>query len=624
MTVQKLGKYELIEELGRGGYGTVYLARETVLDVERAVKVLHPALIADPEFIERFRREAKFAARIEHPHIVPVYELDEAEGSYFLVMKYMPGGTLKEYIANEGKLYFEHALEITRQIAEALDFAHSRPEQLIHRDVKPGNILFEADGNARLSDFGFAKALSGTRSASLSASGGMIGTPPYMAPEIWRGKEVTPATDVYSLACMLFEMITGEVLFDGESPPEIMTRHVLDGPQLPERWAQGVPPGMDAVLREALARDIKERISNPGKFYHVLSKLSMADQEQARLDAEEKANREAAAQVQRDAEKAKKREAEVQALREAEQAKKREVEESANGEAEEKVRREREVQERARKQAEKQAQKEAEISVIKKTASPVGLQTSHRIQAWLNNFIDLDWMAVGILAFGWGISWMLFVFLRAYFENIFSEIVGYRLDDVLGNLIGWSISGLLIGAILSISLRSALKDFDWISITIMIIGWTFCWPISTLISYFIEQIFNVHEYAISWGVGGIFVGLLAMLSILRVTKGYDSVAFLSQALGWGIGWGLSTIPENWAYGWVIGGIFMGIGSGIAFQRSLIDFKWKSTVIISIGWAIGWGSLWTLMLYIHPFIGGVIGGVILGIVTQLAFRKDVLF
>ena len=105
----KLGKYELLEELGRGGYGTVYRARETVLDVERAVKVLHPALISDPEFIERFRREAKFAARIEHPHIVPVYELGEYEGSYFLVMKYMPGGSLKELITSEGRLPFERA-----------------------------------------------------------------------------------------------------------------------------------------------------------------------------------------------------------------------------------------------------------------------------------------------------------------------------------------------------------------------------------------------------------------------------------------------------------------------------------------------------------------------------------
>ena len=122
----KLGKYELLEELGRGGYGTVYRALETMLDVERAVKILHPALVSDPEFIERFRREAKFAARIEHPHIVPVYELGQAEGRYFLAMKLMTGKSLKDVLAEKGRLPFERALKITRQIAEALDFAHNQ------------------------------------------------------------------------------------------------------------------------------------------------------------------------------------------------------------------------------------------------------------------------------------------------------------------------------------------------------------------------------------------------------------------------------------------------------------------------------------------------------------------
>jgi len=172
MTLQKLGKYELIEELGRGGYGTVYRAREVVLDVERAVKVLHPALVSDPDFIERFRREARTTAKLEHPNIVPVYELDQVGGSYFLVMRYLAGGSLKALLEREGHLPFERALEITRQVAAALDFAHSEKEILIHRDVKPGNILFEADGETvRLTDFGFAKALSGANSQSVSPAG---------------------------------------------------------------------------------------------------------------------------------------------------------------------------------------------------------------------------------------------------------------------------------------------------------------------------------------------------------------------------------------------------------------------------------------------------------------------
>ena len=267
---KKLGKYELLEALGRGGFGTVYRARDTTLDVERAVKVLHAALVSDPEFIARFQREAKFAAKLEHPNIVPVYELGEIQGSYFLAMKFMPGGSLKDLLAKAGQIAFPRALQITRQIADALEFAHQ--QGLVHRDVKPANILFEAgDSTARLADFGFTKALSGASSASLSVSGGMLGTPSYMAPEVWSGGLVTPATDLYSLACVFFEMITGTVLFAGESPPQIMTRHMLNGPQFPEKWPQGISDGVEMVLRKALARNPAERFANMKDFIAALA-----------------------------------------------------------------------------------------------------------------------------------------------------------------------------------------------------------------------------------------------------------------------------------------------------------------------------------------------------------------
>lgn len=201
-----LGKYELLERIGQGGYGIVYKAQDVVLNVVRAVKVLHPALMAATEFVARFRQEAQMAAGLEHPHIVPVYDLGEDQGSFYLAMKYMPGASLKDRIAQNGRLPFADALEITRQIASTLDFAHGRA--LIHRDVKPGNILFDANGSARLADFGFAKALFVSGSASLSVSGGMVGTPAYIAPEVWSGRGATPASDLYSLACIFYEMIS--------------------------------------------------------------------------------------------------------------------------------------------------------------------------------------------------------------------------------------------------------------------------------------------------------------------------------------------------------------------------------------------------------------------------------
>ncbi|MBC8508365.1 MAG: extracellular solute-binding protein [Anaerolineales bacterium] len=270
MSDQKLGKYILHDELGRGGYGTVYRATDSVLEVQRAVKVLHPALVADPSFIERFRREAKFAARMKHPNIVPVYDLGEAEGRFFLAMEYMPGGSLRDVLTKEGSLSWERTLEITRQIAEALDHIHK--QDLIHRDVKPGNILFDDKGNAYLTDLGFAKALSGAGSASLSITGGMIGTPAYMAPEIWMGEDASPQSDVYSLACVFVEMLTGESLFGGkgDSPsPLVMKRH-FDPLVLPTFSSYDIPNNTNLVLEKALVRDPNNRIKSGGEFVNSL------------------------------------------------------------------------------------------------------------------------------------------------------------------------------------------------------------------------------------------------------------------------------------------------------------------------------------------------------------------
>ena len=277
----KLGKYELLEKIGRGGYGTVYRARETVLEVERAVKVLHPALVSDPEFIERFRREAKYAAKLEHPHIVPVYELGEAEGRYYLAMKYMPGGSLKDVLESEGNLSLERTLEITHQVADALDFAHNRARGLVHRDVKPGNILFEQhhglDDFVRLADFGFAKAIAESSSTSFSMSGGIMGTPAYMAPEIWEGKSPTPAADVYSLACIVFEMLIGKALFEDQSPMEIIRKHALEEPVFSDPWPKSLPGDLERVLPKALAKSPEERYPNPNSFMVALDSVVEKD-----------------------------------------------------------------------------------------------------------------------------------------------------------------------------------------------------------------------------------------------------------------------------------------------------------------------------------------------------------
>jgi formylglycine-generating enzyme required for sulfatase activity/serine/threonine protein kinase len=289
MSNKTIGKFEILETLGQGGYGIVYRVKDTILNVERALKVLHSVLLADPTFIERFKREAQIMARLDHPHVVPVHDMDQISEHVYISMRYVAGGSLKEILKQQGRLSFGRALEITKQIASALEYAYNQPEKLIHRDIKPSNILFEKDGSVRLSDFGFAKALSSADSISLSASGGMIGTPNYMAPEIWRGKGATAATDVYSLACVFYEMITGEMLFPGESPPEIMTHHMLDGAQFPKQWKADIPEKIEEVLGKALAQDHSERCQSAEEFVSILELISKKDIVVAKEEIESKA-----------------------------------------------------------------------------------------------------------------------------------------------------------------------------------------------------------------------------------------------------------------------------------------------------------------------------------------------
>jgi len=273
MVSPKLGKYELHEQLGRGGFGTVYRAIDLTLGREVALKILHPAYMADPDFIERFRREARTVAVLEHPNIVTVFDLDEADGRAFIAMRYLPGGSLRDRMKKEGRIPYPIALEIVRQVAAGLQAAHARG--LVHRDIKPENILFSADGQAVITDFGLAKAVQSSTSSTSSSSGG-TGTPSYRAPELWRGKPpASPATDEYSLACVFCEMLSGKQLFAGETPDEIITRHVVDGAELPENWPPGVPNGLNDVLKTALAMKPEDRFTDLAGMQHALERLSV-------------------------------------------------------------------------------------------------------------------------------------------------------------------------------------------------------------------------------------------------------------------------------------------------------------------------------------------------------------
>jgi serine/threonine protein kinase len=265
----RLGKYELKETIGQGGFGTVYRAVDTGLDVERAVKVLHPALAANAEFIERFQREARFAVRMDHPNVVPVYDLGEADGRFYLAMRYMPGGSLKDLLEKEGPLPVERAVEIARQVADGLEAMHT--QGLVHRDLKPGNILIDADGSMRLSDFGFARALNATASATLTTAGGLVGTPAYMAPEQFDPDlgENGPAGDLYALGVIVFEMLAGSLPFSGETPALIAAHLYKPAPDL-SKLRPEIPVGVSAALQKALAKHPSERFATAGEFARAL------------------------------------------------------------------------------------------------------------------------------------------------------------------------------------------------------------------------------------------------------------------------------------------------------------------------------------------------------------------
>jgi len=243
-----LGKYEIGEMIGQGGMATVYLAHQAAMDRTVAVKVLPAQFMTQTAFLERFKREVQVIARLQHPRILPVYDFGEFEGRPYIVMAYLSGGTLQDRIA-EGPLPLDEAARILEQISEGLDHAHK--QGVVHRDFKPSNVLLDSTGNAYLADFGIAKINEAT--VQLTGSG-IVGTPAYMAPEMADRGEVTTAVDIYALGVTLYEMLTGRLPFQGETPLRVMLAHARE--EIPDVRAvrPDVPPAVAQVIRRAMAK----------------------------------------------------------------------------------------------------------------------------------------------------------------------------------------------------------------------------------------------------------------------------------------------------------------------------------------------------------------------------------
>src|SRR5918997_910064 len=268
--------------IGSGGMAEVYLARDRELDRDVAIKRLRQHYAHDEEVVERFEREARSAASLSHPNVVSVYDRGETDdGSYYIVMEYVPGGNLKERILEKGALPPEEAIEVGLQVARALRAAHK--QGMVHRDVKPQNVLLTESGEAKVADFGIARAAA---ASTVTKTGFVVGSAHYLSPEQALGHPATPRSDLYSLGVVLYEMLTGRVPHDAETQVGIVMKHVSGRPLPPAEVNPDVPEGLDAVVARLLARDPEDRYRDAAALIEDLKRvqrdepLAMADTQQ--------------------------------------------------------------------------------------------------------------------------------------------------------------------------------------------------------------------------------------------------------------------------------------------------------------------------------------------------------
>ena len=263
-------RYRLVKPLGSGGMADVYLAHDNILERDVALKVMSTRYATDEEFVERFKREAQSAAALSHPNIVSIFDRGESEdGTYYIAMEYLPGGTLKDRIMSKGALPARTAAAVALQIAEALQCAHERG--VIHRDIKPHNILITESGDVKVTDFGIARAAS---SSTMTRTGSILGTAHYISPEQAMGEPVGPASDLYSLGVVLYEMLTGELPYDAETPLGIAMKHVNGHLQPPKTVDPSISDGINAITCRLLAKDPEDRYASDAELIEDLERVA--------------------------------------------------------------------------------------------------------------------------------------------------------------------------------------------------------------------------------------------------------------------------------------------------------------------------------------------------------------
>ena len=264
------GRYRVLGRVGSGGMADVYCAEDLQLGRRVAVKVLHRRFAEDASFVERFRLEASSAAGLSHPNVVAIYDRGTWDDTFYIVMEYLEGRTLKEVVAQDGPLPPARAVALIEQVLKAARFAHSR--SIVHRDLKPHNVIVDAEDRAKVTDFGIAKA----GASDLTETGSIMGTAQYLSPEQAEGRVVGPPSDLYSIGIMLYELLTGRVPFDADSPVAIALKHMQEPPVPPRQLRGDVSPALEAVVLRSLAKDPDQRYQNADEFLAALEAAEQA------------------------------------------------------------------------------------------------------------------------------------------------------------------------------------------------------------------------------------------------------------------------------------------------------------------------------------------------------------
>ena len=262
------GRYKIIRKLGSGGMANVYLAEDQELGRRVAIKILNERHANDEQFVDRFRREAKHAAGLSHPNIVAIYDRGEAEGTYYIAMEYLDGRSLKELIVARGPAPVHVAIDYARKILDALRFSHRNG--IVHRDIKPHNVIVDAEGRVKVTDFGIARA--GT--SQMTEVGSIIGTAQYLSPEQAKGAPVDQTSDLYSVGIVLYELLTGKVPFTGDSPVEIAMKHISAIPEPPSSLRPDIPEDLDLIVLRALGKTPEERYPSAEEMDKDLARVA--------------------------------------------------------------------------------------------------------------------------------------------------------------------------------------------------------------------------------------------------------------------------------------------------------------------------------------------------------------